>query len=116
MARNNFGFPTSIGSQWLSVGPHSGPASYTQVTTGPIAGGDSVAALDLGMKFINSIQGGITDDGLYRVEPIPVGSGDPVGAPMSSVRLRWTVVATGAQVAAAFDLSGSVIRLQAIGI
>lgn len=115
MSRNMFGFPTSIGSQWLGIGPHSGPASYTQVTTGPVAGGDSVLATELGMKFINAIQGGFTDDGLYRVDPIPAGSTDPNGA-MSSVTLRWTVVATGAQVAGAVDLSGSVVRLQAIGI
>lgn len=111
------GYPTSIGSRVLSVFGHAGPTSYTQVTTAPVAGGDSVSASDGGLKFVDSVIGGITDDGLYRVEAIPAGTDDDANAPQgsSTMRLRWTVVATGAQVGGAVDLSASVVRLTAIG-
>jgi hypothetical protein len=106
------GYPVTIGAKRLALLPngHAGPTSYTQMTTGPLAGGDVVNARDFGLKFIENIDGGITADGLFRVEPV-----QPVG-PATSVSLRWTVVSTGAQVAGAFNLSGSTINMVAIGI
>ena len=106
------GYPTTLGSKRLALLPNRrpGPSAYTQVTTGPLAGGDVVNAVDFGFKFIENIDGGITSDGLFRVEPIMA------DAPAKSVILRWTVVATGAQVAGAFNLSASFINLIALGI
>jgi hypothetical protein len=81
------------------------------VTTGPLAGGDTTQAVAYGLKWIQSIQGGITSDGLYRVEPIMSTDG-----PVQSVKLRWTVVASGAQVAGAVNLSASKVNLIATGL
>ncbi len=109
------GYPTSIGSRLLSIFGHAGPTSYTPVTTGPVAGGDLVYATEGGLKFIDSLESAITDDGLYRVEVIPAGTSDAMPQGATSVRTRWTVVATGVEVAGAVNLSASVVRLTAIG-
>ncbi len=113
MAANFPGYPIAVGAKKMAVHPngHAGPASYTQVTTGPLAGGDTVYASDFGLKYIESLDGGITADGLYRVEVIM-----PVSGPATSVTLRWTVVATGAQVAGAVNLSASIVNLIAVGL
>lgn len=120
------GYPTSIGSARASVFPHQGPASYTQVTAGTApalaTGGDLVeAGPEAGMKYFDYVSAGLSDSGTYRVEAAPAAeSGDPanpskLGQPSTTYRLRWIVVATGAQAAGAVDLSDEVVRLFAIG-
>lgn len=120
------GYPTSFGSSRASVFPHQGPASYTQVTAGSApalaTGGDLVeAGPEAGMKLFDFLVGGLSDSGTYRVEAVPVtASGDPalptrLAQPASTYRLRWIVVASGAQAAGAVDLSAEVVRLFAIG-
>lgn len=109
-------YPQPFGSKKLSVLPntHAGPASYTQVTTGPLAGGDAVYPEDFGLSWIDNIDGGITSDGLYRVEPIMPTSG-PVKRG-TAITLRWTVVSTGNQVNAAVNLSASSVNMIAVGL
>jgi hypothetical protein len=108
-------WPQPFGSKKMGVIVHAGPASYTQVTTGPLAGGDlTVGPEDFGLSTIEAIDAGITSDGLFRVEPVM-----PVTGPVTrgnKITLRWTVVATGAQVAALFNLSGSSVNIQAFGL
>jgi hypothetical protein len=104
-------YPMSIGAKRFSVAVHVGPAAYSQVTTGPLAGGDVLSAKELGLEWIEHIQAGFTSDGLFSVEPV-----NPTAVPAKSVILRWKVVSTGNQVAGAFNLSGSSVNLTAIGI
>jgi hypothetical protein len=119
------GYPTSFGSSRASVFPHQGPVLYAPVAAGAApalaTGGDLVeAGPEAGMKYFDWVSAGLSDSGTYRVEAAPVAeSGDPdnptkLGQPSTTYRLRWIVVATGAQ-AAAVDLSAEVVRLFAIG-
>ncbi len=123
------GYPDSWGAKRSSVFPHAGPASYTQVTatagTVPVTGGDTVSGPEAGMKYFDLIVGGITDDGAFLVEAIPVTVSTIVGGPSQTYKLRWIsrVTATvggqsqtaGAEATAATDLSGETVRLLAIG-
>lgn len=119
--RQLFGYPDSWGNIRASVFPHAGPASYTQVTipsppVPPMTGGDTVEAVEAGMKYFDFIVGGITDSGTYRVEAIPKAlSSNPNGAATETMTLMWFVIATGAEVAGAVDLSDEVVRLLGIG-
>ncbi len=102
-------YPFAVGPKNLGMSPHAGPTTYAPVTTGPLAAGDVLTAQELGLKYIEHVFAGITSDGLYRVEPM-----NPTTTPVTTVRLRWTVMSTQAQ-AAAIDLSGSKVNLVAIG-
>ena len=104
------GYPMAVGAKNLSIVPHAGPASYTQVTTGPLAGGDVVQAAEFGLKWIERINAGMTSDGLYTVQAF-----NQTNGPVTSIILRWVVVSTGNQVAGAVNLSGSSVLLEAIG-
>lgn len=128
-------FPCAIGPVPLSVFPHVGPASYTVVTvtpgTVPAAGGDTVSAgPESGMKQFNVVLGGITDDGAFLVEAIPVTPSNPstgvlTGIPSTTYKLRWISRITaayggqnqtaGTEVVATTDLSAQCVRLTAIG-
>lgn len=95
---------------------HYGPASYTtggetwpsvnpnQVTGGPNSLGEASVINILALT-------GITESGTYRLLPIFGGK----GAIKSNVKLKWFVVATGLEVAAAVNLSAEVIRLSVLG-
>lgn len=113
------GYPTIIGDHRASVFAHTGPASYTQMTTGPLAGGDTVTVAEAGIRFFDAvIPIGLSDSGVYRVEAVaPVGnpSTDGQAAHASTWKLRWVVVATGAEVNALTNLSGQTVRLFAVG-
>lgn len=119
------GFPDSFGSHRVAVFPHRGPVLYAPVVAGVApalaTAGDLVQAVECGLKFFEFVTAGLTDSGVYRVECLPtavsgiVGSNSPSqGQPKATYRLRWVVVATGAQ-AAAVDLSAEIVRLFAIG-
>ena len=104
------GWPISIGGQFsygLSPNGHAGPSSYVQIA----GGGDVLAAQEFGLKFLERVSGGYTSDGLYQVVAI-----NPTNGPVATVALKWIVVATGAEVAAAFNLSASVVNLEAVGL
>lgn len=112
-------FPDSFGAHRAAAFYHTGPASYTQMTTGPLAGGDVVEAVEAGITFFDvCIPVGLSDSGVYRVEGVA-----PVGNPSTNKQaahartwlLRWVVVATGAQAAAELDLSAQTVRLFAVG-
>jgi hypothetical protein len=111
-------YPDSFGAHRFSVFAHTGPASYTQMTTGPLAGGDTVNAVEAGVKFLDAvIPVGLSDSGVYRVEAVaPVGnpSTNKQAAHATSWRLRWVVVSTGAEAAALLDLDGETVRLVAV--
>ena len=112
-------FPDSFGAHKGSVFSHTGPASYTQMTTGPLAGGDTVQAVEAGMKFFDAvIPVGLSDSGVYRVEGVaPVGnpSTNKSAAHAQTWLLRWVVVSTGSEAAAELDLSAQTVRLFAVG-
>lgn len=120
MSRTLDGYPTSIGSSLLSVNGITGPASYTQITPGTppavATGGQQITARDFGLKYFDSVFAGLSDSGAYRVECIPgTRSGlGPKGA-TQTYRLRWVVVATGAEAAGALDLDAEIVRVTVIG-
>lgn len=129
------GYPDSFGSKRASVFPHHGPASYAVVVPGatPITGGDTVQALEGGMKNLDHLVGGISDDGRFRVEAIPVtssvttqASSSLSGIPATTYRLRWVALFTAAyggqnqtvntEAVATTDLSAQTVRLSGLGV
>jgi hypothetical protein len=116
-----YGYPTSHGSTRAAVFSHAGPASYTPLVPQsppavPVDDGDVVEAIEAGMTRLDYVSGGVTDDGLYQVLAVPVTNSDVrPGAASTTWRLLWIDLATGNQVASAVDLSGSVVRLFALG-
>jgi hypothetical protein len=129
------GYPDSWGSKKVTLFPHAGPASYTQVTNGgpPVTGGDVVQAVEGGLKNLDFLSDGVSDDGRFRVEAIPVtssvtgiNSSSLSGIPATTYRLRWIATFTGAfggqaqtantEVVAATNLSTVTVRLQGFGV
>lgn len=115
------GYPTSWGSSRASVFPHAGPTLYQRVNLGspstvPVSDGDTVEAVEAGMKYFDIVLGSLTDSSLYEVQSIPVAQSDEMsGAQTTTYKLRWVVVATGAEVADGVDLSAEIVRLLAVG-
>ena len=113
------GYPDSFGAKRASTFPHPGPASYTQATFNPVAGGDTVEAKEAGMKLLDIVlPAGLSDSGLYFVRAVPKAGNDSdnmQAAPGLTWVLVWYVEATGVQVAALTDLSAEVVRLFALG-
>ena len=87
----------------------------------PATGGDTVNATEAGMKYLDFCAGGLSDTGTYRVEAIPttrsgfITNPSQIGTPGTAYRLRWVVVATGAEAAALADLDAEIVRLFVIG-
>lgn len=121
MARPLDMYPDSFGAHKGSVFPHAGPTSYIPMQPGspaavPIDDGDRVEAIEAGLKYFDFVVGGITDDGLYEVVAVPLSvSSNQVGAPTTTYGLVWYVINTRTQVTEATDLSGSTVRLFALG-
>lgn len=123
------GYPDSWGAQRASIFGHAGPASYVQITsvpgTVPVTGGDTVQAVEAGMKFFDKVEGGQTDDGAFTVRAIPVTPSQLVGGPSTTYKLQWIANFSGAfggqmqvagtEVIAATNLSTILVRLTAIG-
>jgi hypothetical protein len=115
------GYPQPIGYSKASVFPHAGPSSYVQAIHSspvhvPVTYGDRVQAVEAGMKYFDYVCGGITDDFLYEVVAIPISRSDvQPGAPTTNYGLIWYHVSTRTQVTGGVDLSGSVVRLFALG-
>lgn len=111
---SRFSYPKVPGDSLWSITDITGPASYTQVTTGtPPTGGQLVTAADFGLQSIDWVGVMASDNGQYSVAAIPAPFN--LGNPLASVALQWSVAATGAQVAAAVNLSARTVRLLAIG-
>ncbi len=123
-------YPGSIGAVNLSVVPHAGPTSYTQVTITPgaaISGGDSFLATEAGLKNLDAVQDSVTDDGAFVVIAIPNAPSTPQnGASPKTYTLMWIANKTalmggqnqtfGTEAVAATNLSAFTVRLTAIGI
>ncbi len=124
------GYPGSWGYQKVAVFPHPGPASYVPITatagTIPATGGDTVQAIEAGLKFFDKVDGGYTDDGCFSVVAIPVSSSAAQpGAPTTTMRLKWIAQVTatiggqaqtaGSEAVAGTNLSAETVRLLGIG-
>jgi hypothetical protein len=112
------GYPTAVSNRRVSIFPHTGPAVYVALTTGPLAGGDTVNAVEAGLKRIDYMDGDLSDSGVFVVQTVaPVGnpSNNTKSAPAPSFRLRWVVAATGVEVAGGVNLSAERVRLMAWG-
>ena len=97
-------YPAAIaGGKQIVVLDHDGPASYP-------TGGEVFSARQCGLKTIDSIQAGLSSDLADYVWPVITVKGS-----RPSVKLFWVVVATGAEVANAVDLSTKFVRLTVIG-
>ena len=114
------GFPDSWGAKRVTVITTVGPASYTQYTA-PTTGGQDVNVLPQGgVKTVDWAAGSVSADGLHRAEVVQIEAGPVLGNPaLADARLvlKWYVVATGAEVAGAVDLSavGKTVRILVVG-
>jgi len=107
------GFPVTIGGKTFSAIDHTGPASYTAVTTGaPVSGGDVIVAATFGLRFIEAVECTMDNTGVYDPDPI-LSAADAV--PRTQITLRWFTAAGRAEVAGATNLSASHVRIQVIG-
>lgn len=117
------GYPNSSGYVRESVFGHAGPTSYVPMQAGsptaiPVDDGDRVSAVEAGLKFLDFVVGGITDDGLYEVVAVPLtatDNGTKPAAVATTYGLVWYTISTRTQVTEGVDLSGSVVRLFAKG-
>lgn len=123
------GYPDSWGSKRSSAWGHVGPASYVQVVvtpgTIPVVGGDTVQAVEGGLKYFDKLYGGTTPDGAFTVSAIPITAPTTVGAPSATMRLKWVANFTaafggqnqtaGSEVVAGTNLSSETVLLDAIG-
>ena len=101
----------------------AGPASYVQVVNGvaPAAptGGQAITGINLQLGPGTTPEGiicvGGSTSGTYIVEAFQA-TAYAQGAGNQNWILRWIVAATGAEVAAAVNLSGETVRLLAFGL
>lgn len=118
-AKNLDGYPQAWGAQYVSVVDHAGPASYTQLTNGtPPTGGDTIAPAEAGMKVLQAVFGGLSDNGQYLalVTPGIAGRGEVSGS--LTFFISYFVRAGGAswvEVTGATNLSARTFRLLCIG-
>lgn len=82
---------------------HTGPKSYT-------TGGETLTASRYGLRSLDWVGGGITVSGTYEAKGKTIGTGL-----RTTYKLVWFVVATGAEVTAATDLSAEKVRLFTVG-
>lgn len=117
MSRPLSGYPDSFGSHRASIFPVTGPASYTQYTAPSTGGQDVQISGPSGVKTVEWAQGSVSLAGTYRAEVVQVESSTLNGVPVANSRivLKWYVVATGAEVAGAVDLSGQTVNILVFG-
>jgi len=111
------GYPQPVGAKLHGMADITGPASYTQYTA-PSTGGQDVEALaNFGVKVIDEAYGAVSDDGTHRAEVVQIEASTVLGVSLgrTSMVLKWYVVAGGAEVAGAFDLSGQTVRIKVEG-
>jgi hypothetical protein len=105
------GYPFSAGPKRIALITKAGPASCTAITPGSTpSGGQTVAAVDFGLKYIEYLQASVDGSGTYMVSCVPIGT----DALPKSWLLQWKTSATGAALTNG-DLSSYVVRLLAIG-
>lgn len=111
------GYPTSFGNKRVSCFEVTGPSSYTQYTA-PTTGGQDVQLFGpSGVKVADVVLGGVSKSGLYRADVVQIEASTLNGVPVALSRaiLKWYVVATGSEVAGAFDLDAETVVLTVIG-
>jgi len=106
-------YPAPPGNKPVSIIDVKGPASYVQVTTGPLAGGQSISARQFGLSSIEMAwaMGRDSSGGFVPkviLSPFNANQGSP------GLIISWEGT-TGAQVGAGTNLSTSTIRLFALG-
>src|SRR5262249_37362825 len=107
---SRFSYPKVPGDTLESMVDVTGPASYTQLVVGtPPTGGQAVTATECGLQSIDWVQSMGSDNGQYDIVCVPVAF--TLGNPLASVRLQWIISATGAEAAAAANLSARTVRL-----
>lgn len=111
------GYPDSFGAKKVSIFPINGPSSYAQYTAPTTGGQDVIVTGPSGLKMVDFVQGAVTTDGLHRAEVVQYESATVNGVPLAFAKivLKWYVVATGAEVANAVNLSSKVVYLLAFG-
>jgi hypothetical protein len=96
------GYPDYIGKRQALCGSGVGPSSYT-------TGGVSVT-FNRYSQYVDILFPALTISGTYYVWPIPSGVGE-----RQTWSLKFVVVATGAEAAAATDLSGESVQIGGYG-
>jgi hypothetical protein len=106
------GYPQAVGDKIESILEIAGPSSYTQVSTGsPPSGGQVIYASQFGLKYIEFVDGSLSDDGQYYADASYMGK---TGA-VTQVTLLWSVAHTGAEVSGTTNLASRTVRMRAIG-
>jgi hypothetical protein len=106
------GFPDIWGgSSRAVIVDHYGPTSYTTGGEIPFPQNSFGGPNSAGVNSVFYMAGGTTESGTYRLVSI-FGGG---GAISAQPKYQWYVISTGAEVAAAVDLSAEKIRVLVIG-
>ncbi len=117
MPRPLAGFPDSWGNKRASVFPVTGPTSYSQYTAPTTGGQDVPLHPNAGIKFADFAVGAVSTDGVHRAEVVQIEPSSIGGltVPRTRLVLKWYVVSTGAEVAAAVNLSTKTVYIFAVG-
>lgn len=113
------GFPDAWGSKRVTVIETVGPSSYSQYTA-PSTGGQDVQVLPAGgVKNIDFAVAGASRDGVHRAEVVQIEASNVNGVSLGETQLilKWYVIASGAEVAGAVDLSAAAktVRILVVG-
>ena len=102
------GYPDLWGTKRAEIAEVAGPASY-------VTGGQTINASDMGFGGFDWVDaGGQSYSGTYygRISYLPVSAPPSAQNPAcKQVKLQWIVTATGAEAAAAVNLSGEIMRM-----
>lgn len=97
------GYPDNVGRRQIWAGYGTGPASYNATTRDPLA-------FPRFQFYVDVIIPAVTVSGTYIVYGIAAGVG-----PRQQWALKWVTAATGAEVAAATNLSAEQVQLGGFG-
>lgn len=114
MARIGHGiYPAPPGSQLESIATHTGPNPYVPIAVAsPPTGGDTLEAVEFGLKFFDSVEVLGTDaTGHYTAQAV---WDKGITEQPSSVKLLW-LVATNMIEVGSVDLSSITLRIRATG-
>lgn len=105
------GYPQQWGTKNVELGEMVGPSSYA-------TGGVTINASSFGWGgFDRFAATGRSYSGTYsaQVQPLPITAGAKSNQSIKSYKVVWIVIATGAEVANAVDLSAEIMRFEAVG-
>lgn len=110
------GYMMPNGAKYDLIVDHDGPSSYA----GGASGGETINASDFGLGGIETIEiPMLSNDSLTSAIATLTGqsiSTGNIGNAVTQAKIRYFVVATGAEVANAVDLSAKSFRLQIRGV